>query len=226
VETHSAIDGSVVKESKLYRKKVKDKKAVKYVLRHSAGLTRVLQLTNGKFRTSTKLTQLVTHGYEARYGLRLKPKDVRSCLTNNHWLAGFTDADGCFYISVVFPKDKTHTCGKGVRLEYKITQKYSEILESVRAVFGGIVSPCFSTIRGGTGMIADQNYPMYRYNSTSFKSAIRVIHYFDRFHCQSPTKLIAYFKWRKVYRIIQRKQHLTPEGLNQILRIRNTGVQF
>ena len=201
--------GSVVKG--------KAKKVVKYVLRHGAGLTRVLQLTNRKYRTQHKLDQLVKHGYESRFGVQVSTEHDTSCLTSNHWLAGFTDADGCFFISIV--ESQTHKCGKGVRCEYKITQKYPEVLELVRGVFGGSISSSFQT-----GTVADKIDPMSSYNSNSLKNAVHVISYFDRFHCQAPSKLIAYFKWRKIFRIIQRKEHLTERGLYKIVHIRNTGL--
>ena len=209
--------------------KVKATQAVRYVLRHGAGLARVVQLTNGKYRTQHKLEQLVKHGYGSRYGVIISTKHDTSCLTSNHWLAGFTDADGCFVISIV--ASTTDKCGQvhllssipkttvaDVRCEYQITHKSRQVVELVRGVLGGCISPCFQT-----GTVAGKTYPMYRYNSTSFQNALHVISYFDRFHCQAPSQLIAYFKWRKVFRIIQRKEHLNERGLHKIVRIRNTG---
>ena len=57
------------------------------------------------------------------------------------------------------------------------------------------------------------------YGSTSFGSAKNVINYFDYFHLLS-SKHINYLKWRKAYLIIQNKEHLKPEGLEQILKIK------
>ena len=60
----------------------------------------------------------------------------------------------------------------------------------------------------------------FYYGSTNFGSAKRVIEYFDRYHLQS-RKHISYLRWRKVYRLIQDKQHLTDKGLSKILIIKS-----
>ena len=71
---------------------------------------------------------------------------------------------------------------------------------------------------GNIGYRKSQN--TYYYSSTSFGSAKRVIEYFDRYHLQS-RKHISYLRWRKVYRLIQDKQHLTDKGLSKILIIKS-----
>ena len=58
------------------------------------------------------------------------------------------------------------------------------------------------------------------YGSTSFGSAKKVIEYFDKYHLQS-RKYIIYLRWRKVYRLIQDKEHLTEKGLAKILIIKS-----
>ena len=55
----------------------------------------------------------------------------------------------------------------------------------------------------------------YYYGSTSFGSARKVIQYFDIYHLQSK-KHISYLRWRKVYNLIQNKEHLNEKGLNKI----------
>lgn len=60
----------------------------------------------------------------------------------------------------------------------------------------------------------------YYYGSTSFGSAKRVIEYFDHYHLQS-RKHISYLRWRKVYRLIQNKEHLRDKGLSKILTIKS-----
>ncbi|GJP36214.1 hypothetical protein CLOM_g9324 [Closterium sp. NIES-68] len=108
--------------------KIKEKKAVKYVLRHMTGLAKVVNLINGKFQSSNKINQLIKYQYDSIFQINIKPiNEYTSCLTN-HWLAGFTDANGCFHVSIV--NSKTHKCGKCVRLEYKISQKDPTALTS------------------------------------------------------------------------------------------------
>jgi len=61
----------------------------------------------------------------------------------------------------------------------------------------------------------------YYYGSTSFGSAKKVINYFDNFHLLS-SKHVNYLKWRKAYIIIQKKEHLTNLGLEQINKLKKS----
>jgi aspartate ammonia-lyase len=60
----------------------------------------------------------------------------------------------------------------------------------------------------------------YYYGSTNFGSAKKVIEYFGHYHLQS-RKHISYLRWRKVYRLIQDKEHLTEKGLSKIIKIKS-----
>ena len=60
----------------------------------------------------------------------------------------------------------------------------------------------------------------YYYGSTSFGSARKVIQYFDKYHLQS-RKQISYLRWRKVYLLIQNKEHLNEKGLKKIIIIKS-----
>jgi len=185
--------------------KIKDKKTVKFVLRHMAGLCKVVHLVNGKFRTQDKINQWRKHNYDKVFDVEIATRLDQSSLLSHFWLAGFTDADGCFHISIVH--SQTHKLGKSVRLEFKVTQKDSIILKQIQEAFGGSIS-----------FYAKEN--LFKYNSVSLSSAFRVISYFDRYQCNSIPKLVAYIKWRNVYRIIQRKEHLTLSGLEKICRLK------
>jgi LAGLIDADG endonuclease len=184
--------------------KVKYKRAVRYILRHMTGLRKVVTLVNGKLKTENKIAQWKKHNYEQVFGINILPVD-QSSLLSNHWLAGFTDADGCFHISIV--NSSTYTTGKRIRLEYKITQKDPTALKKIQQVFGGGLSFCKKKI-------------MYRYCSINLNATYQVISYFDTFHCNSSPKLVDFLKWRKVYRIIQRKEHLTSKGLEEVFLIK------
>lgn len=182
--------------------KLKNKNSVRYVLRHSEGLKRVLYLVNGKFLTNNKINQLLKHKYDLKFNTTILPP-AKFNLFSNHWLAGFSDADGSFVIAIT--KSKTHSTGFSLRLEFKIKQKTSVLLELIKDTLGGNLY----------FLVKEQ---VFYYNSTSFKSAKLVIDYFDNFHLNS-TKYISYFKWRKVYRIVQRKEHLTLKGIEKIRNI-------
>jgi hypothetical protein len=186
-------------------------RAVKYVLRHTAGLKYVLDLVNGKFLTNCKINQLLKHDYGTKFAMEISPPANFSLMTN-HYLAGFTDSDGYFGISTpssthqiyLFDgtKDKSIKLGIRVRLRFVLGQKDPTILQKVKSEFGG-------------------NIYHYKYTDdyllelSSFSESLKVIEYLDKFNLNS-FKYLAFFKWRKSYRIVQRKEHLTEKGLSKI----------
>lgn len=127
-----------------------------------------------------------------------------STLANSYWLAGFSDAVASFQIKALSRKGRKF--GYEIRLNYQIDQKNKLILEKVKEAFGGSI---------GCRKTQDTFY----YGSVNFGSARKVINYFDKFHLLS-SKHINYLKWRKAYRIIQRKEHLTKKGIDQILKLK------
>lgn len=182
--------------------KLKNKHSVRYVLRHSEGLKRVLTLVNGKFLTHYKIDQLLNHQYDSKFNIPILPP-AQFDLNSNHWLCGFTDADGSFVITLA--ESKTHKTGLSLRLEFKIKQKFKDVLESIQTILGGHIYYL-------------ESEQLYYYNSTQFKSAKLIINYFDLYQLNS-SKHVHYLKWRKVYKIVQRKEHLTLEGIEQIKKL-------
>jgi len=184
---------------------LRHKRSVRYVLRHSEGLTKVLNLVNGKFLFKNKINQLFKHQWDKKFNITILPP-TNFYLLSNYWLAGFVDADGSFVITLA--NSKTHKSKFSVRLEFIIKQKNMELLELIKQTFGGHIYYLKSE-------------ELFYYNSISFKSAKSVINYFDKFQLIS-SKWVNYLKWRKIYRIIQRKEHLTIEGLNKIKHIKGS----
>lgn len=183
-------------------KKVKDKNAYLLIISNKEGLTRVFDLINGKIRSENKHTQAMNIIKEF--------KDINMTFTinisndfNNHWLAGFSDADASFQIKVINRQTRDRP---EIRLNYQIDQKDNNLLIKIQNFLGGNI-----------GYRENQN--TYYYGSTSFGSAKKVINYFDHFHLQSK-KHISYLRWRKVYTLIQNKDHLTDKGLLKILSLK------
>lgn len=179
--------------------KLKDKRSVRYVLKHSEGLKKVLSLVNGKFLFIEKINQLFKYQWDKKFNLSILPP-TKFDLLSNYWVAGFTDADGSFVINLA--NSQTHNSNISVRLEFKIKQKNVELLELIKQTFGGHIYYLKSE-------------ELFYYNSISFESAKLVINYFDNFQLIS-SKWVNYLKWRNTYRIIQRKEHLTIKGFNKI----------
>lgn len=187
-------------------KKVKDKNAYIWVVSNKEGMLKILNLINGKLRTKNRFSQVINN---ILTNDKYKDMNINFSLNlsndfNNHWLAGFTDADASFQIKVIkrISRNKPE-----IRLNFQIDQKNDLLLISIKNYLGGNI-----------GYIKSQD--TYYYGSTSFGSAKKVINYFDKFNLQS-RKHISYLKWRKVYILIQNKEHLTEKGLIKILKIKS-----
>lgn len=187
-------------------RKVKDKNAYLLIVSNKKGMLNVINLINGKLRTEHRFNQVINNILShTRYNdQNLNFTKDSSNNFDNHWLAGFSDADASFQIKII----KRITRNKPeIRLNFQIDQKSDLLLIKIKEYLGGNI---------GYRKYQDTYY----YGSTNFGSARKVIQYFDIYHLQS-RKHISYLRWRKVYRLIQNKEHLTEKGLTKILIIKS-----
>lgn len=118
------------------------------------------------------------------------------------WLSGFTDAEGCFNISIT--SNARYALGHVIKMRYLLDQKDGSILHIIRDLFGfGKV-----TLRSKTNDV-------YRYTATGFKSMNDVISYFKVFPLLTK-KALSFEKWSTIHNLISNKFHLTEEGLAQV----------
>lgn len=186
-------------------RKVKDKNAYLLIVSKKEGILNVLNLINGKLRSENRFNQVINNILNHdRY------KDINIHFTmnlsddfNNHWLAGFSDADASFQIKIIhrITRNKPE-----IRLNYQIDQKNNILLMKIQNYLGGNI-----------GYRKSQD--TYYYGSTSFGSAKNVIEYFNQFNLQS-RKHVSYLRWRKVYLLVQDREHLTETGLIKIQKIK------
>jgi len=188
-------------------KKVKNKNAYILILSSKEGIEKVINLINGKIRTKNKFNQINKNILNNNKYVELKNvinfKLNTDNFLDNHWLAGFSDADSSFQIKILKRINRIE-----VRLNFQIDQKEDYLLKLIKFYFGGNI-----------GYRKSQN--TYYYGSTSFGSAKNIIYYFDKYHLLS-RKHINYLKWRKAYIIVQNKDHLNEEGLNKIVKLKST----
>ena len=194
-------------------KKIKNKNAVILVICARKGIEKVINYINGKIRTENKFNQInkniLNHKNYLEYSKTITFKLNLDTNLENHWLAGFSDADASFQIKVINRKDKPCT---EIRLNFQIDQKKKEILILIKDFLGGNIG-------------YRQSQDTYYYGSTSFGAAKKVINYFDNYHLLS-SKHINYLKWRKAYIIIQNKDHLNKTGIEKIIKLKNTMNRF
>lgn len=183
--------------------KIKDKKAVRYILRNKEGLAILLNLINGKLVSTYKYDQLIAHNYGEDFNIEIL-LPVQIITLDNPWLAGFTQADGCYHISLA--KSKTHRTGYSVRLEYSLKQ--NDVLP-LRLLYKLL----------GKGNLSQYSTGIWCYKSTGFLTAHDLIMYFDKYPVYAG-KYVNYLKFRKVYIMITQGKHLSDEGISKIRSIK------
>lgn len=160
-------------------KKVKDKNAYLLIISKKEGMLNVINLINGKLRTEHRFNQVLNNILSHT---RYKDQNLNFTIDSsnkfdNHWLAGFSDADASFQVKFI----KRITRNKPeIRLNYQIDQKSELLLIKIKDFLGGNI-----------GYRKSQD--TYYYGSTNFGSARKVIQYFDQYHLQS-RKHISYLK--------------------------------
>ena len=84
-------------------RKVKDKNAYLYIISNKEGIIKTINLINGKLRTINKFNQVIKNILAdpkySKENIEFKINDSNDF--NNHWIAGFSDADASFQIKVV-----------------------------------------------------------------------------------------------------------------------------
>ena len=163
-------------------------------------------LFNGNLALNNRIKQLALwiNALNNRFGsytIKLNNTPV-SITLRDAWLSGFTDAEGCFNVSITV--NTRYTLGYVIKMRYLLDQKDSVILNKVCELFwSGKV-----TLRSGTDNV-------YRYTATGFKPLNDVISYFKLFPLYTK-KAISIEKWCIVHSLVSNKLHLTEEGLTQV----------
>lgn len=163
-------------------------------------------LFNGNLAISHRIKQLTlwVQALNNRFGLdTIKLNSTAVSVTlQDAWLSGFTDAEGCFNVSIT--ANARYALGHVIKMRYILDQKDSIILNKICELFGfGKV-----TLRSGTEDV-------YRYTATGFKTMNDVISYFKLFPLRTK-KAFSFEKWLTVHGLVSNKLHLTEEGLAQI----------
>jgi len=170
-------------------------------------LHKIIILINGKFRTPKidqfyKLINWMNKNHLNKNIPKL-PLDS-STLHNNSWLAGFIDADGCFYIRYSL---KQIICKFSLeqRMIYPKTQEnYNLILDQICS-FLNVKLFHRSRLR-----YKDSYYIIRVENQNSIKI---LINYLDNYSLLS-SKYLDFLDWKKAFKEILNKSQFTVEGRN------------
>ncbi len=176
------------------------------IVNQSSHILLLTYLFNGNLVLNNRINQLslwINILNKNIYGnnINLINKSVNITL-NDAWLSGFTDAEGCFNVSIT--SNKNYKLNEVIKLRYILDQKDEIILNKIKNLFNlGKV-----TYRSNTDNV-------YRYTITGFKSMNKVISYFNLYPLYTK-KSISFNKWSLIHNNIINKLHLTEEGLNNI----------
>jgi len=160
-------------------------------------------LFNGNLTLTHRVRQLGT--WINLYNKRNPMSPITLILTtataslNNAWLSGFTDAEGCFNVSVT--ASTRYTTGFRVRIRFILDQKSQPLLDSIRALFGF-----------GSVTLRNETNGVYRYAGSGVTRMLDVRAYFAQFPLRTK-KLTSFTRWSTALDILLAKEHLTPEGL-------------
>ena len=158
--------------------KIKKKKAIILVVGKLEGISKVINLINGKIRDKNKLDQIRKNILTKPYFINFTDISLNNDNNlNNYWLSGFADADASFQIKILNRKNRTKP---EIRLAFQIDQKNDLLLIKIKDFLGGNI-----------GYRKSQD--TYYYGSTNFGVARKVIQYFDQYQLQS-RKHISYLK--------------------------------
>jgi hypothetical protein len=186
-------------------RKVKNKITWVYNCTNAAGNTMIANLIWDKIRHPSRILQLNPHMLSTMTcGSQIKCGDTKPFDLNNHWLAGFLQADGCFQIKILENRVKTtsSTYRTETRVVIQVDQKESFLLHMMKDHLGGYI-----------GYIPKQ--ARYYYSSVSFHNCVLWIRYLDKFQVMG-SSLTLYWMWRKCYLLVQEKMHLNSDGVEKI----------
>lgn len=186
-------------------RKLKNKNALLLIISSKEGIKKIICLISNKIRTKNILNQVNLYisnntnytKLETNINLNLEPTLL------DYWLAGLIDAKGSFQIKTL---DSLNSAKIGLNLQIDHKEKW--ILTLIKNFLGGNIS-------------YDSNQNNYFYCTSSYGSARKTIKYLNSFHLLS-CKYTDYFKWRKVYTIIQNNQPLDDLSLKKVLKLKKT----
>ena len=186
--------------------KINEQKIVKYMCKHMKGLFYILSLINGKFVGSSKYEELILYNFSEDFDINILPP-VKTLSMDNHWLSGFTQVKGNFYINTV--KSKNFKTKYSIRLEYSLRKNENLPLKLL-----------YCQLK--KGKIYKNNAGIWNYKSSGYKAAVNLIDYFDNYGVFGE-KYISYVKFRKVYIMIAENKHLEDKGVKKIISIATKG---
>jgi hypothetical protein len=124
-----------------------------------------------------------------------------------YYLSGFTDGEGSFIVSIA--KNPSSKCGYIVKPVFQISlhEKDKDLLYAIRDSLGGI------------GQVYNRGKNAYIYMVFNYKELNKIIDHFNTYPLLT-CKHADFELFKKLVEMINRKEHLTPEGIKKIWAIK------
>lgn len=177
-------------------------------------LIKIISLTNGYYRSPKiyQIYKLIDWLNNNNINLKIpKLEKNTNLLISDSWLAGFIDADGCFYIRF----SKTIACRFGLeqRMICPITNiSYNLLFEQIQLEFN-----CGLHIRYRKHL--NKNYYSLKFENQDNNKLL--INYLTKFPLFS-SKFNDYINYVQAFNIILKKNHLIDSGRKEILNLKST----
>ena len=147
--------------------------------------------------------------------LKQDPQRLYVRKMDTQWIVGFTDGEGCFHVGInskgIDKVDKQLKLGVQVLPEFTISQHKADVkvLYALKSHFDcGVVRKN----HGNTFCFRVRGHENLKF---------RVVPFFEK-HKLKTRKGVDFLKFRKVIQIMDRQEHLTQEGLEQIRKIKSS----
>jgi hypothetical protein len=191
----------------------KRENAVVYTVSNLKGLVLIVNTINGKLRTPKirQLNNLITYlNMYKNQNITLLPLD-NSPLIDNSWLAGFSDADGCFDIRYTDGLKKLR-----IATRFRLDQRKLDPIscESYENILKEICD--YLNINLLKSIRKEKEYLII--NASSRKSILIVKNYFNN-HTLLTSKYLNFLDWEKVTNMVQNNEHYTNK--EDIKKIKN-----
>lgn len=192
--------------------KIKGKNAYEYVISNFKGLNLIVNLINGYMRTHKidKLYKLIDLINLKNKNNNLKKLSLdNSCLSSNAWLAGFIEAEGCFYVRVTQNKNcATHKIACLFELAQKTTEENS-MLDIITKISEFL----------STNVKFRDKSSQYWIRTSKYESNKILISYLQKYPLFS-SKYLDFRSWEIILNIMIKKEQVNK--LEEIIKIKNS----
>lgn len=192
----------------------KDNHAYTLSITSITGLTKIINLLNGLLRTPklNKFNNLIDWINNNTASSLIKHNPDKSCILSNAWFSGFVEADGSFYIRVSLIKTGASTN----RISARLTLEQRMVDPITNLSYESVLNLICASLGVTLGISTHSNINYFIISASSNLSRTKIVDYFSVYPLFS-SKRLNYLDWLACHNLIVSKEHLTTEGCNKAL---------